>query len=299
MTVSVSNTNLNDSFNTWRLNTNFAATVISNNAVTVSRAGSANRGGVAKGNGHIAGTFTANELRTTALKAGNTSNDGAWLYVRSNTSINATSLTVTANTTFQGNVDFVTSGTDRLVLGDISRVRVTGGSQGQFLRIEGESDTPNFKSLTLRDITDLSSNSADIILSGSNSTFSDNGDSPALVLTNGTDRALLYMASAGLGDSDVYLNLVATDNDSAFVVADSANTTAHSFYADGTQVSTANVQADGFTSTGNILPVSDDAVDLGAPNREFRNAYIDGVANIDELSVATGASQGVSNISDS
>lgn len=294
MTVSVSNTNLNNSFNSWRLNTNFVATVISNNVVTVARAGSANRGGVAKGNGHVAGTFTANELRTTTLKAGNTSNDGAWLYVNSNTSINATSLTVTANTIFQGNVDFLTAGTDRLILGDISRIRVTGGTRGQFLRIEGSTDTPNFKSLTLRDITDMSSNSADIILSGTNSTFSDTGDSPHLILTNGTDRAHLYLASDTVGDSDVYLNLVATDDGSSFVIADSSNTAAHSFFADGTQTSTGRITSAGLTSSGTILPNADDQVDLGSSGAEFKDAYIDGVAYIDELSMGTSAGQGVS-----
>ena len=57
MTVSVSNTNLTDSFNSWRLNTNLAATVISNNAVTVWRAGSSARGKAVIGNSHVKGTL--------------------------------------------------------------------------------------------------------------------------------------------------------------------------------------------------------------------------------------------------
>lgn len=283
MTVSVSNTNLNDSFNSWRLNTNFAATVISNNVVTVARAGSANRGGVAKGNGHIAGTFTANELRTTTLKSGNTSDNGGWLYVNSNTSINATSLTVTANTTFQGNVVFLTSGTDRVVLGDISRVRVTGGTRGQFLRIEGSTDTPNFKSLSLRDIADLSTNSAHIILSSANTTFSDNGDSPQLKFAGINDTISVYLAADVVGDSDLHVTLADTAGDSTFAVTDSSNTVVG--YID---------------SAGNIvaktafLPTVDDTVDLGASGAEFKDAYIDGVAYIDELSMGTSAGQGVS-----
>jgi hypothetical protein len=282
MTVSVSNTNINDSFNTWRLNTNFAATVISNNAVTVSRAGSANRGGVAKGNGHVAGTFTANELRTTALKAGNTSNDGAWLYVRSNTSVNATSLTVTANTIFQGNVDFVTSGTDRVTLGDISRVRVTGGTRGQFLRIEGQTDTPNFKSLTLRDITDLSSNSAHIILSGANSTFSDNGDSPQLKFAGNSSVVSVFLAADSSTDGDLQVVLADSAGDSRLAIADSGNNVVAWIDSDGNIVSSVA-----------FLPSADDAVDLGAVGAEFKDAHIDGVAYIDELSMATGAGQGV------
>jgi len=256
MTVSVSNTNLNDSFNSWRLNTNFAATVISNNVVTVARDGSANRGGVAKGNGHVAGTFTANELRTTTLKAGNTSADGGFLFINSNTSINATSLTVTA---------------------------VTGGSQGQFLRIEGESDTPNFKSLTLRDISDLSSNSADIILSGSNSTFSDNGDSPAIKFadTNG-NSARIFMAADVAGDADLHVVLADAAGDSTFAITDSSNNIVGSIDSAGNIVATTA-----------FLPDSDDSVDLGSSGLEFKDAYIDGVAYIDELSLATGAGQGV------
>ena len=60
MTIAVSNTELNDSFNTWRLNSNEVATIVSNNVVTVSRAGSADRHATSYGNGHIKGTFTAN-----------------------------------------------------------------------------------------------------------------------------------------------------------------------------------------------------------------------------------------------
>ena len=287
MTVSVSNTNINDSFNTWRLNTNFVATVISNNVVTVSRDGSANRGGVAKGNGHVAGTFTANELRTVRLHSGNTSNEGNFIQIASNTSINATSLTVTANTIFQGNVDFVTSGTDRLVLGDISRVRVTGGTKGQFLRVQTQNDVIDFKSLTLRDISDLSTNSAPIILSASNTTFSDNGDSPAIIFAanNGTDKVSLFLASntSDATSSDLIVQLSDTSGESRINITDSANSIVAYIDSDGNIVSTVA-----------FLPSADDAVDLGSSGAEFKDAYIDGVAYIDELSVATGASQGVS-----
>ena len=48
MTVTIANTNLVDSFNTWRLNTNLAATTISNNVVTVTKTGAA-RGGTTQG----------------------------------------------------------------------------------------------------------------------------------------------------------------------------------------------------------------------------------------------------------
>ena len=61
MSINVSNTELNNSFNSWRLNTNEVATIISNNVVTVARAGSANRKAFTVGNGHIVGTFSATE----------------------------------------------------------------------------------------------------------------------------------------------------------------------------------------------------------------------------------------------
>jgi cytoskeletal protein CcmA (bactofilin family) len=296
MTVSIANTNLNDNFNTWRLNTNFAATVISNNVVTVARGGSADRGGYAKGNGHIDGTFSAGVLRTNELRSGNTSDDGGWLDVFSNTTINSHSFSVTANTIFQGNVDFLTTGSNRVILGDVSRIRMTGGTRGQFLRLEDQSDVLNFKSLTLRDLADLSSNSAHIILSGANTAFSDNNDSPALILSNGTDRAKLFMASGALGQSDVFINLVDDDGDSKFVITDSANVEIFSVDSDGRVNFTSNVELGGVSTTGNILPETgyDDQIDLGAPNREWRNLYVDGVANIDELSMGTSAGQGVS-----
>lgn len=300
MTVSVSNTNLSDSFNTWRLNTNYVATVLSNNVVTVSRAGSADRGGVAIGNGHIVGTFSAESLRTPLIKSGNTTNDGGWVVIASNTSINATSFSVTANTTFHGNVNFTTSGSDRIILGDISRIRLGGGSSGEFLKKTG-GDVTEFASLTLRDIADLSTNSAHIILSGANSSFSDNGDSPSLIMTNGADKAYLFLASdATLGDSDVYLKLVDSVGDSAFVVADSSNTSAFSVTSDGVMTvassitASGNVTTTGVTTSGNIAPSTDDSVDLGETDKRFKDLYLDGVGYIDELSIGTSAGQGVS-----
>lgn len=296
MTVSIANTNLNDNFNTWRLNTNFASTVISNNVVTVSRAGSANRGGVAKGNGHVSGTFTANELRATTIKSGNTTNDAAFLFINSNTSVNAHSLSITANTTFQGNVDFSVTGTNRIILGDISRIRMTGGTRGQFLRLEDQSDVVNFKSLSLRDIQDLSSNSAHLILSGSNASFSDNNDSPALILTNGADRARFFLSSQNLGESDVFLNLVDDDGDSRFVITNSTNSEIFSVTSSGRVTFTANATVGGISTTGNILPESgqNNQYDLGAPNRKFRNLWVDNIGNIDELKIGTASGQGVS-----
>ena len=296
MTVSIANTNLNDNFNSWRLNTNFAATVISNNVVTVSRAGSANRGGLATGNGHIIGTFSASELRTNELRSGNTSDPGGTLQILSNTSINAHSISITANAIFQGNVDFATSGLNRINLGDISRVRMTGGTKGQFLRQQTQNDVLEFKTLSLRDIGDMSSNSAHLILSGANTSFSDNNDSPALILSNGADRAKLYMASQSLGESDVFLNLVDNSGDSKFVIADSTNTEVFSVTSAGGVTFSANATLGGVSTTGNMLPETgyDDQLDLGAPNREWRNLWVDGVANIDELSIATGSGQGVS-----
>src|SRR6056300_882904 len=270
MTVSISNTNLTDNFETWRLNTNLIATVISNNVITVNPGGDSNRGGFSKGDAHVGGTFSSSVLRTNNLRSGNTSDDGSWLNVYSNATINATTLSVTSNTIFQGNVNFATSGANRLIMGDISRIRMTGGVRGQFLRMEDENDVLNFKSLTLRDLADLSSNSAHLILSGANTTFSDNNDSPHLILSNGVDRARFFMASGAIGESDVYLSLVDDDGDSKFVITDSTNTEIFSVDSDGRLSLTSNVELGGVSSSGNILPElgQDDQHDLGAPNSE-------------------------------
>ena len=297
MSVQISNTELNDSFNTWRLNTNFAATVMSNNVVTVNPHGDANRGGFARGNGHVYGTFSANFLRTPNLSGGNTFATGD-LTISSNVAITGESarvFTVSANSSFSGNVNFNTiTGTNRLIMPDVSRVRITGGSQGQFLRIATETDTPQFHSLTLRDITNLSTNSAHIILSGANSTFSDNGDSTHLIFGSGSDRIHMYLAKdATTFDSDLYVNLADTDGDSTFVIADSGNTAVTTIDSNGRAIFSSNVNSVGLTSSANILPLTDDSIDLGAPNREFKDGYFDGTLNTDVLSVATGASQGV------
>ena len=59
-----------------------------------------------------------------------------------------------------------------------------------------------------------------------------------------------------------------------------------------------NATTDTITVTGQfdsaLIPSTDDARDLGSSAKEWKDLYIDGVANIDELSVATGSGQGVS-----
>ena len=134
MTVTIANTNLVDSFNTWRLNTNLAATTISNNVVTVTKTVPPERN--IKGDGHIKGTFSALNFRSSAIRGGNTTNESA-ITLHSNTTINARTFTVSANAEFTGNVNFTTQSTDRLILGDLSRIRVTGGNSGDFLRKTG------------------------------------------------------------------------------------------------------------------------------------------------------------------
>ena len=260
MTVNVSNTELNNSFNSWRLNTNYIATIISNNVVTVSRSGSANRGGAAVGNGHIKGTFSATEFRTNTIKGGNTSSlTGGTITVASNTIIDPQTFTVNANTTFNANVTFATSGSDTLTLGDISRVRVTGGSAGQFLRIDTNTNTPAFKSFTLRDVTDLSSNSAHLILSGANTSFGEALDSPHLRFTGGTgngDAVEIFLAGdSTIGDSDLYLQLSDAAGDSKLVVTDNANTIVASIDSNGNVIFEGALHVEGAVDFDSTLDV--------------------------------------------
>ena len=296
MTVAVSNTNLVDSFNTWRLNTNLAATVLSNNVVTVTRAGSAARGGTSRGDGHIKGTFSANDLRASTIRGGNTSSISN-ITITSNTTINARTLTVQANTEFTGNVNFTTASTDRIIMGDISRIRMTGGSSGQFIR-RTATDTLTVTPMTLRQVSDLSSNSADIILSSSNTSFSEELNTPDLRFSAGTagaDKFRIYGdGSSTAGDSDLIMQLVSTDGDSNFKIATSTNTAVHTLSASGTAVHTGRVTSAGLTTSGTIIPSSDDAIDIGANGTEFNDLYIDGIANIDTLALSTTAGEGVS-----
>ncbi len=262
MTVSVANTNLTDDFNSWRLRTNLLATSMSNNAVTAWRKGSSARGKSVTGNSHVKGTFSALELRATTLKGGNAAmgqvtSNGA-ITIASNTSVTGTSLSVAANTTFTGNVIFNTAGTDRVNLGDVSRVIVGGGAAGQFLRIQGPAaDNPQFKALTLRDITDLSSNSADIILSGANTTFSATGakNSPALILAGGSnsgaDRFKIYAAdNTTAGDDDLVINLVDNVGDSKLSINNLANTVMATIDSRGTISANGATFAEDVTFTG-------------------------------------------------
>jgi len=260
MTVSVSNTNLVDSFNTWRLNTNLLATTVSNNVVTVSRAGGANRGGAAKGNGHVSGTFSATNLRTSNLRAGNTTSKLSVLTLSSNVSVNATTVQVYANTTFHGNVVFDTVGTDRVDFGDISRWRLTGGSKGQYPKFIG-TDQIDFVDLTLRQVKDLSSNSAHLILSAANTSFAEETNSPHLVFAGGNsngDRVDLYLnGDATAGDSDFTIQLADNVGDSTMRIANRANTTLVTISSIGAVTGNTFI-----TNTGETLATSGEAIAL-------------------------------------
>ncbi len=263
MTINVSNTNLADSFNTWRLNTNTLATIIANNAVTVK--GSGGRSGDTVGNAHITGVFSATDLRTSSLRAGNTTAQGTLLTVKSSISVNAAAMQVYANTTFHGNVVFNTVGTDRITFGDSARWRLTGGSSGQFLRFTNTNEV-DFKSFTLRDITDLSSNSAHLILSSANSTFSDNGDTPQLRFRGGASDAdkidVFLNAEGSTGDADLTVQLADNTGDSKLRIANRANTTMATISSQGAitansiAVATATVGGSALVSLSDVVALS-------------------------------------------
>jgi len=294
MTVAVANTNLVDSFNTWRLNTNLAATVLSNNVVTVTRAGSAARGGTARGDGHIKGKWSANDLRASIIRGGNTSSISN-ITITSNTTINARTLTVSANTEFTGNVNFTTSSSDRIILGDISRIRATGGSSGQLLRKTG-SDQITAVSLSLRNMQDLSSNSAHLILSSSNTGFSQELNTPDLRFSAGTagaDKFRIYGdGDSTAGDSDLLMQLVSTDGDSNFKIMNNSNTVMHTFSADGSGAHVGRLTVQGLTTNGSLLPSG--SLDIGSSSAKWNDLHLDGVASIDTIALGTSAGLGFS-----
>ena len=293
MTVTIANTNLVDSFNTWRLNTNLAATTISNNVVTVTKTGAA-RGGTTQGDGHIKGKFTANELRSRNIRGGNTTNEST-ITLHSNTTVNATTLSISANTEFTGNVNFTTAGDDRIILGDISRIRVTGGNSGDFLRKTNASEitaTP----LTMRQLGDLSSNSAHIILSSSNTAFSEELNTPDLRFSAGTGGQDVFRVygdgdSTG-GNSDLLIQLVSADEDSNLKIQTSANNTVHTFSADGNFQSTGRLTTVGITTSGTILP-SGGSVNIGSGSAKFLDGNFAGTVTTDKLNLSTTAGDGV------
>jgi len=275
MTVQIANTELNNNFNSWRLNTNLIATTIGNNTITVAKAG---RGGFTRGSGHVSGNLTATTLATNTLRGGNTAGYRN-LVVASNTHVNATFLSVTSNTTFQGNVIIATSGDEVFNQGDVSRIRMTGGTPGYFLR-KTVLNKLQYKALSLRDIQNLSSNSAHFILSGANTTFSDNGDSTHLIFGSGSDRAHVYLAKdLTSGDSDLFVNLVDGDGDSRFVIADSSNTVVGYIDSDGNADFSGTLTADGATTLNGSVTLGDADTDTITVKGKFANQATTGTAS--------------------
>ena len=294
MTVTIANTNLVDSFNTWRLNTNLAATTIGNNVVTVTRTGAA-RGGTSRGDGHIKGTFSALNFRSSAIRGGNTTNESA-ITLHSNTTIEARTFTINANTEFTGNVNFTTTADDRIIMGDLSRIRVTGGNSGDFLRKTG-TDQITAAVMGLRQLSDLSSNSAHIILSSSNTAFSEELNTPDLRFSAGTGGQDVFRVygdgdSTG-GNSDLLVQLVSADADSTLKIQTNANNSVHTFGADGTQVTTGRITSVGITTSGTILP-SGGSVNIGSGSAKFLDGNFAGTVSTDKLSISTTAGDGVS-----
>lgn len=257
MSVSISNTNLSDSFNTWRLNTNLLATTVANNAVTVNPGGDSNRGGLATGNGHVIGTFSATTLKATTIAGGNTTNDAA-LTISSNTTFSG-SLAVSGAAEFSGNVIMNQVGQDVLDLGGVSYWRWTGGSAGQYLRFT-TGGTADLKSLTFRDISDLTSNSAHITLSGANTSFAQTpGETPHLIFSNANDSIEMYAANGAgaTGYSDLFVKLTDNAAESKLIITNSVNTAMMTVNSQG------HITANNFsTASGAALATQDDAVAL-------------------------------------
>lgn len=266
MTVSIANTALNNNFNSWRLNTNYMATVISNNAVTVDPGGDASRGGYAKGDGHVDGTFSSLVFKTPTLHGGNTSinqnlNITSNVVIGSISSTDAVTLDVHANTTFTANVDFAFNSIyDLLTLPDVSKIRISSGNSGQFLRrFGGENDTIEFKPLTMRDLTETTLNSAHLYLSGANNDFISNGDSPVLSFANANDEIRMYLAGglATDGDSDLYIELEDAVGDSRLVIANSSNTVVAYIGSDGNADFTGTLNVDGASTFNGTTTFND------------------------------------------
>ena len=291
MTVTVANTELNNSFDTWRLNTNFISTVISNNVVTVTGTGDTARGGTSTGDGHVEGNFSATILRTPTLTGGNVGTTGTSgpISIESNTTIEAAELTINANTVFNANVDFRSlSGTDRLLLPTLDKVRVgESGATGQIFRVN-EDNEPHFKDLKLRDLQGdhaFELTHSHLTLAGGNTAFTGTfgstaarGESPHLIFSGGNannDVIDVYLAgnlgtTGGAGDqgkSDLYLKLADTAGKSALVIADS------------TGAIVATIDSDGNAEFTGTLGVTGDSTLRGAAN-VHGNLGVSGNANV-------------------
>lgn len=258
MTVTVANTELLNSFDAWRLNTNFIATVISNNVVTVSGTGQTARGGTATGDGHVNGQFSANNLSTPILSGGIVGDPGP-ISITSNTTIvsSVADFTVDSDATLTSNVNFTITGENRMILPSVEKIRISGGSGGQVLRIE-QNNEPHFKDFKLRDLQGdhaFELTHSDLTLAGGNTAFRDDGDSPHLIFSGGnggsgnTDVVSVYLAGAAItGDSDLYIKLVDALGDSALVITNSANTIVATVDSEGNAHFNSDLNVDGVTT---------------------------------------------------
>jgi cytoskeletal protein CcmA (bactofilin family) len=324
MTVTVANTELLNSFDAWRLNTNFIATVISNNVVTVSGTGQTARGGTATGDGHVNGQFSASNLSTPILSGGIVGNPGP-ISITSNTTIvsSVSDFTVDSDATLTSNVNFTITGENRMILPSVEKIRVGGGSGGQVLRIE-QNNEPHFKDFKLRDLQgdhafELTHN--DLTLAGGNTAFRDDGNSPHLVFSGGVsnnDVVSVYLAGAALtGDSDLYIKLVDSFGDSALVITDSGNTVVATVDSDGNahftnglnvdgvttlnSTSTTTLTANGATNLESTLDVDggttlNAALDVDGATTLNSSLDVDGATSLNALTATTLTANGATNL---
>ena len=95
------------------------------------------------------------------------------------------------------------------------------------------------------------------------------------------------------------INTLAVVNDATIggTLGVTGDLTVQNFIAQG-NIDLGNATTDTVTVTGqfdsDLIPSTDDARDLGSSTKQWKDLHLDGVANIDELSVAVGSGQGVS-----
>ena len=213
---------------------------------------------LATGDGHVNGQFSANNLSTPILSGGIVGDPGP-ISITSNTTIvsSVADFTVDSDATLTSNVNFTITGENRMILPSVEKIRISGGSGGQVLRIE-QNNEPHFKDFKLRDLQGdhaFELTHSDLTLAGGNTAFRDDGDSPHLIFSGGnggsgnTDVVSVYLAGAAItGDSDLYIKLVDALGDSALVITNSANTIVATVDSEGNAHFNSDLNVDGVTT---------------------------------------------------
>lgn len=305
MTISVSNVQLTQTFNSWLTTTNVLARIVTQNTVTVD---STAQGSLSSGNGYVNGHFGSDFLYVNSGLVGGEPGTNASILILSNTAFRSGSanlVVITANgtttqTTVQTNTVIIAPTVSTRISGPLLNVATTSTSISSntvalvtgTVTVSGNvafRSNSTFNALTINSLAGV----ATITANTSSATFTGNvalGNLLTVVGNAAFSNSLAVVGNAAFSNSVTVANSIRVTGDAnvgSLFTPGSANIAGNARIS-GDLIVTGDFLYSG-TTVGDLLPAANNTLNLGSPSQYWAEGYLSSLdsTNIDVSNTAT------------